>query len=140
MRTEKKRSSVALVLTGVIFLVAVSGALGWAADSAPFAIKRLSVCQGVEDREPVGVSSTFSSDTEKVYAFLEAVDIPADTTADFVWYHGASELTRVTVKVGQGGRWRTYANKNLYGLTGPWRVEIQDVGGAILGSVEFEVR
>ena len=140
MRTEKKRTRVALVLAGVFLLVAVSGALGWAADGPPFAIKRLLVCQDVQDREPVGVASTFSSATEKVYAFMEAVEIPADTTADFVWYHGTDELTRVTVKVGQGGRWRTYANKNLYGLTGPWRVEIQDAEGSILGTAEFEVQ
>jgi hypothetical protein len=140
MRTEKKRSRVALVLTGVVLLLAVSGASGWAAEGAPFAIQRFLVCQDVQDREPVGISSTFSSTTEKVYAFLEAVDIPAETTADFVWYHGSDELARVTVKVGQAGRWRTYANKNLYGLTGSWRVEIQDAEGSILGTVEFQVQ
>ncbi len=140
MKTGKKRSRVALGLTVVILLLTGFGALGWAADSAPFAIQRLLVCQDVQDREPIGVSSTFPSTTEKVYAFLEAVDIPADTTADFVWYHGNDELARVTVKVGQGERWRTYANKNLYGLTGSWRVEVQDADGSILGTVEFEVQ
>ncbi len=128
-----------VVMVGAV-LVAAAGLIPAAAEAAPFQVKRLVVCKDVQDREPVDISDSFSADTTKVYAFLEAVDIPADTDIDFVWHHGGNEMLRVTVPVRQGGRWRTYTNKNLYGLTGSWRVEVQDPEGVVIGAVEFEVK
>jgi hypothetical protein len=34
---------------------------------------------------------------------------------------------------------RTYANKNLMGLKGDWKVEIRDPGGNVLKDVKFKV-
>ena len=128
-----------VVMVGVV-LFAAAGLIPAAAEAAPFDVNRLVVCKDIQDREPVEISDRFSSDTTKVYAFLEAVDIPADTEIDFVWHHSGNEMVRVTVPVRQSGRWRTWANKNLYGLTGSWRVEVQDADGAVIGAVEFEVK
>jgi hypothetical protein len=38
-----------------------------------------------------------------------------------------------------GKRWRTYANKNLRGLTGDWKIEIRGVDGNLLKEVKFKV-
>ena len=135
--SKGKRSFVLLVAAAFI---AASGMFPAAAEAAPFDVQRLVICKDVQDREPVEISDTFSAETTKVYAFLEAVDIPADTQIDFVWFHTGNELVRVTVPVRQGSRWRTYSNKNLYGLTGSWQVEIQDANGSVIGAVAFEVK
>jgi hypothetical protein len=127
------------MMVGAVFLITATGLCAWAAEAVPFDVGRLVVCEQVQDREPVGVSGTFSSETTRVYAFLEALNISADADVDFVWYHAGSELTRVTLPVRQGSRWRTYASKNLYDLTGTWWVEVQDETGAVIGSVQFEV-
>jgi hypothetical protein len=38
-----------------------------------------------------------------------------------------------------GKRWRTYANKNLRGLKGDWKIEIKDADGNLLKEVKFKV-
>jgi hypothetical protein len=136
--TLKYRAGVAAA--AAVLLLAVVVGVAAAAGEAPFDVKRLAVCEAVENREPVGISDTFSADTAKVYVFLEAANIAADTEIDFVWFHGGNEMLRVPLMVRQGSRWRTYANKNLYGLTGTWRVEIQDKENNVIGSVQFEVK
>ena len=140
MRLKKQLGNrVVALLVGAV-LIGAAGGFTADAQAAAFDVKRLVICKDVQNREPVDASDTFSADTPKVYAFLEAVNISADTDIGFVWYHGENEMLRVTVPVRQGGRWRTYANKNLYGLTGAWRVEIQAPDGAVIGAIGFEVK
>ena len=43
------------------------------------------------------------------------------------------------MNIKQGSRWRTYSSKNLGGLKGEWKVEIQDQNGVILKLAEFKV-
>jgi hypothetical protein len=38
-----------------------------------------------------------------------------------------------------GPRWRTYADKNLYGLKGDWKVEVRDAKGNLIKDVKFKV-
>ncbi len=128
------------VLICAAFLLGAAGSVAMAAETASFDVNRLVVCEKVQDREPVGISDSFPAGTEKVYAFLEATHVSADTTVDFVWFHGGQELARVSVGLGQGGRWRTYTSKNLYGLTGSWRVEVQDASGNVVGRSAFDVK
>lgn len=105
-----------------------------------FAIARLVVATGVENREPVGVAETFPASTEKVYCFLEAVDIEKDTKVSFIWVHGQNELIKFNLPLQKGPRWRTYAFKNLRGLKGDWKVEIRDGEGKLLKDVKFKLK
>lgn len=108
-------------------------------EPAQMTINRFVICQDVENHEPVGITNTFSADTEAAYAFLEARDVSADVEVDFVWYHGNEELARVPLSIRKGYRWRTYSSKKLAGRTGQWKVEIQDQTGAVLSSLDFTV-
>jgi len=108
-------------------------------EAAAFAVKRLVVGTGVENGEPVGVAETFPASTEKVYCFLEATGIAKDADASFVWFNGDKELSKFSVPVKQGPRWRTYAYKNLRGLKGDWKVEIRDSDGKVVKDVKFKV-
>jgi hypothetical protein len=107
--------------------------------AAAFAVKRLVVGTGVENGEPVGVAETFPASTEKVYCFLEATDIAKDTEVSFVWFNGDKELSKFSVSLKMGPRWRTNAYKNLRGLKGDWKVEIRDSDGKVVKDVKFKV-
>ncbi len=110
-----------------------------AKEAAVFAVKRLVVGTGVENLEPVGVAETFPASTEKVYCFLEATDIAKDTEVSFAWFNGDKELSKFSVPLKQGPRWRTYAEKNLRELKGDWKVEIRDADGKVVKDVKFKV-
>lgn len=108
-------------------------------ESAELSIPRLVVGTGVENSEPVGVSETFPASTEKVYCFLEATNIAKDTEVSFVWGYGGKEMLKTALPLKAGARWRTYANKNLRGLKGEWKVEIKGPDGKVLKDAKFKV-
>jgi hypothetical protein len=108
-------------------------------ETAPFAVKRLVVGTGVENGEPVGAAETFPASTEKVYCFLEATDIAKDTEVSFVWFSGEKEMSKFSVPLKMGPRWRTHAEKNLRELKGDWKVEIRDPEGKVVKDVKFKV-
>jgi hypothetical protein len=93
----------------------------------------------VENNEPVGVAETFPVSTEKVSCFLQATDIAKDTELSLVWFHNQDEKLKTILPLKLGKRWRTYANKNLRGLKGDWKIEIKDAGGNLLKEVKFKV-
>jgi hypothetical protein len=112
---------------------------GAAKEAAPFAVKRLVIGTGVENGEPVGVAETFPASTEKVYCFLEATDIAKDTEISFVWFSGEKEMSKFSVPLKEGPRWRTYAYKNLREIKGDWKLEIRDSEGKVVKDVKFKV-
>jgi hypothetical protein len=135
-------SGLALFTVWVIFPVAYGQEKGkqeGAMKEITFTAKRLVVGTGIENSEPVGVAETFPASTEKVYCFLEAADIAKDTEVSFVWSNGGKEMLKTTLPLKAGPKWRTYANKNLRGLKGDWKVEIKDAGGKVLKDVKFKV-
>ena len=104
-----------------------------------FTIVRVVVGTGVENNEPVGVAETFPVSTEKVCCFLQANDIAKDTELSLVWFHNQDEKLKTILPLKLGKRWRTYANKNLRGLKGDWKIEIKDADGNLLREVKFKV-
>jgi hypothetical protein len=144
----KKHAAVKLISVLAIFTVWVIFPVAYSQEKskqegAPkeitFTVKRLVVGMGVENNEPVSVAETFPSSTEKVYCFLEAAEIAKDIEVSFVWSHGGKELLKTTLPIKEGAKWRTYANKNLRGLKGEWKVEIKDSTGKVLKDVKFKV-
>lgn len=108
-------------------------------DDPGFTIAHMAVSENVVDREAVGIGEIFPVSLEKVYCFLEAKDIQQDTEISFVWYHAGNEVARVALTLRQGNRWRTYSSKNLAGLKGDWKVELQDATGIVHNTVSFTV-
>jgi hypothetical protein len=104
-----------------------------------FTIARVVVGTGVENNEPVGVTESFPVSREKVYCFLQVNDIDKDTEVSLVWFHNQDEKLKTLLPLKMGKTWRTYANKNLRGLKGDWKIEIKDAGGNLLKEVKFKV-
>jgi hypothetical protein len=108
-------------------------------ETAGFTIVRAVVGTGVKNNEPVGVAEIFSGSAVKVYCFLQVSDIVKNTEVSLVWFHGQDEMLKTILPLKTGKRWRTYANKNLRGLKGDWKVEIKDADGNLLKEVKFKV-
>jgi hypothetical protein len=131
-------------------MILVAGSFAFAAEkeqtaesqtgtSHPFTIERMVVATGVEDREPVGVAEKFPQSTEKVYCFIEAKDVTEDTKVEVVWFHSGNKLHTYELGLQKGSRWRTFAYKNLRGMTGEWKVELKDSAGNTIQSLSFLV-
>jgi len=110
-----------------------------AKEASGIIIARLVVGTGLENREPAGVAETFSSSTAKVVCFLEANNIAEDTEITFAWIYNGQDVLKTNLTLKAGKRWRTKADKNLYGKKGDWKVEIRDKSGNVLKDVKFKV-
>jgi hypothetical protein len=108
-------------------------------ETAALTIARAVVGTGVENGEPAGVAETFPASTEKVTCFIEATNISKDTEVTFAWSQGGKELSKFSLPLKMGSRWRTYAYKNINGMKGDWKVEIKDADGKLLKDVTFKV-
>ena len=104
-----------------------------------FIIGRFVVVTEIKDREPIGVAEKITGATEKVYCFLEAKNIVKDTEISFVWIYNNKEMLKTGLQLKTGLKWRTYADKNLRGLKGNWKVELRDASGKTLKEVNFKV-
>ena len=104
-----------------------------------FKVERMVVCTKVENREPIDIKEIFSSATEKVYLFVEIRNITEDTTVTAVWRHGDKEMLKTDLHLKKSSRWRTYANKTLYGLKGNWEVDLVSSDGKAVKTITFKV-
>ena len=109
-------------------------------DDPGFTISRMVMCERISDREPIGITDTFSDKTEVAFCFLEAQNIEIDTQISFVWYFEGQEKARVTLPLQKGRRWRTFSSKKLANLKGRWAVELQNESGIVLNSVSFQLQ
>ena len=108
-------------------------------EGAAFTVTRLVVGTGVENREPTGVAEAFPASTEKVYCYLEATNIAKDTEVSMVWSLGGKEISKTSLPLKAGPRWRTNAIKSVKGLTGDWKVEVKDASGNLAKEAKFKV-
>ncbi len=128
-----------IVLSILFIMVITVISLPASGQEKEFTIARLVIGTGVENREPVGVAETFPATTEKVYCFLEATEILKDTEVSFVWFLGEKEMLKTNLPLQMGPKWRTFADKNIGGMKGDWKVEVRDVKGTLVKDIKFKV-
>lgn len=105
-----------------------------------FTIKKVVVAKDVQNRQPVGVSDTFSSATGKVYCYILAADIKQDSEIIVTWYYAEKKIHTYKLPLKKGNRWRTFAYKNVSGKKGKWIVVIRDSDRHIYKSASFTVK
>lgn len=127
-----------LGLLTILFLLILFSGSPYAQEPG-FSIDRLVIAGGIENREPVDIKDTFPSATEKVYCFIEAKNIKEDTNITVVWSNNGKEVLKTSLPLKKGPRWRTYADKRLYGMKGEWKVDILDGAGNPVKSATFRV-
>ncbi len=102
-------------------------------------IARMEIAGGIENREPVGIASSFPATQEKVWCFVEFRNVPKETTINYVWTFGQNEVERVPQTIKAFSKYRTWANKTIAGRKGDWKVDILDESGAVLKSAAFKI-
>ena len=105
-----------------------------------FTINTLVIAKDVKNREPVGVSDSFSSSIGKVYCFIMATDIAQDSEIIVTWYFEGKKIYGYKLPLKQGNRWRTFAYKEVSNKKGNWRVVIRDSDSYIYKSALFTVK
>jgi hypothetical protein len=106
--------------------------------------RRVILCKGVKDREPVEPTSTFRREREgQIWVYLDAVnagqaDQNVTVTFEAVDRPGAA-APPVDLKIGTGARWRTWAWATTWRSPGRYRVVVRDAEGRVLARAPFEV-
>ena len=103
-------------------------------------VEEMVFCSAIEERQPAGVDTAFSSAVERVYCFSK-IEGAADTVTVFhVWYHNDQEMAKVELTI-KGKSWRTWSSKRIMQeWQGKWRVDITTSDGNILKSKEFIIK
>ncbi|OVE76620.1 hypothetical protein BVX98_05465 [bacterium F11] len=96
------------------------------------------IAKDVQDRQPVGEASSFSSDTETVvgWTLVKGAEEPIEIT--HVWSYKGEEMSAIPLNI-RSSAFRTWSRKTLFGLTGTWTFEVKDPEGKVLATQTFEV-
>lgn len=128
-------------LSAVVLVFSLCAAVGSAAGqlASGLTIARMEIASNVENREPVGIASSFPATQERVYCFLEFRDVAAETTVNIVWTLGMNEMGRVPLTIKPFSKFRTWAYKTIGGMKGDWKVDVVDASGNVLKSAVFKI-
>jgi hypothetical protein len=136
--------SVFVLLCVVLFLHSYGQSVEEKSSSTPaspqkLALARAAMCEGLKDHAPCNQGVVFPLGIGKVYCFSEFDPVPKKTAIYHNWYYRGKLSTRVKLNL-QPPRWSTYSIINLEETDkGPWRVEITDQEGLVLGIVRFSI-
>ncbi|MBZ4672406.1 DUF2914 domain-containing protein [Deferribacterales bacterium Es71-Z0220] len=103
-------------------------------------ISRMAIATDIVDREPVGVSETFSANIGKLYCFTEVQTDKFPTKVVHIWLYDNNIIAEVPLEV-NSNKWRTYSSKRILpNWEGDWKVEIYAEDGKLIGSKSFTVK
>ena len=130
------RKLLILSLTVMFMLSLISP---YMAEAADFTLNRFVLCHKVEALEPVRASDSFDKDTEKVYVFIEVINVSDDTNIIIQWLYDGKETALIDLPIKKGNRWRTYSSKRIGIRYGKWEVRLLDNKGRLIEAQSFTV-
>jgi len=99
----------------------------------------VTVCERIEGLKPINQAVAFSISVKQVCCFTAFNPVPEETQIYHRWYHRDYLVTQIRLSV-HPPRWSTYSMIQLRESDkGPWRVDIVDKEGNILGVVRFSI-
>ena len=111
----------------------------FAQEYADITIEEMQICSSVEDRKPIGISTIFSADVDRVYCFTKLSSNLDTTSVSHVWYYNEKEMANIELKI-KAKTWRTWSSKRiLNNWTGNWRVDVLSPSGEVLATKDFVV-
>jgi len=103
-------------------------------------ISRIAIATDIVDREPVGVSETFSANISKLYCFTEVQTDKFPTKVVHIWLYDNNIIAEVPLEV-NSNKWRTYSSKRILpNWEGEWKVEVYAEDGKLIGSKSFTIK
>jgi len=100
---------------------------------------RAIMCEEIKDLVPQNPAVVFSIKIGKVSCFTSFDPVPEKTFIYHNWFHRDDPSTKKRLTL-QPPRWATYSTIQLRETDkGPWRVEISDQQGNILGILRFSI-
>jgi hypothetical protein len=104
------------------------------------AVEKMTFCAGVEDREPIGEATEFTTEVGSVWCWTEIVGATDTTFVTHKWYWDGENVANVELEV-KYPRMRTWSCKTLTSeMTGSWRVEVVDASGEVLKELSFQIK
>jgi hypothetical protein len=110
-------------------------------NAAPKELKmdRAVMCEEIKDFIPQNPAVVFSIKIGKVSCFTSFDPVPEKMFIYHKWFHRDDPSTKKRLTL-QPPRWATYSTIQLRETDkGPWRVEISDENGNILGILRFSI-
>lgn len=103
-------------------------------------INEITFATDVENRQPVDVDTTFTSDIGSVFCFTHVKGATDTTEITHVWYYKEQEKARIALEI-KSKDWRTWSSKNiLKSWKGRWRVLVEGPKGNVLATKNFIIK
>jgi hypothetical protein len=103
-------------------------------------IEKAVIAQDVENLAPVGESSEFSKDVDKIYCFSKVTGVEGEATIKHKWYFGEKLAAEIPLRI-KSSSWRTYSSKTIVPeFAGNWKVEITTEDDKVLETLDFEIK
>lgn len=97
------------------------------------------MCEKVENLTPVRQAVVFPVSVGQVYCYTSFDSVPQPTMIYHRWYHRDELSTQTRLRL-YPPKWATYSVVQLRETDkGPWRVEISDQSGHVLGVLRFSI-
>lgn len=97
------------------------------------------MCEAINDYVPIHPAVVFSIEIGKVSCFTSFDSVSGRTYILHKWYHYDQLSTKKKLFL-KAPRWSTYSSIQLREADkGPWRVEITDQEGVVMGTLRFSV-
>jgi hypothetical protein len=92
---------------------------------SPLKVNRLSIAREVRHRRPLGVSSRFSRQIERIWGYIEVQNEAEHQWVWMEWWHDDQRRSRLRVRIGQSKRWRTWSWQRMSPRDiGLWEVKV----------------
>ncbi|MFO0749312.1 MAG: DUF2914 domain-containing protein [Myxococcota bacterium] len=107
----------------------------------PISVNDAALAPAIEDRLPSERKTSFTIGSDaKVVAWFEFKNPGPKATVAFVWKKAGKETWRISIDVGSGKGWRTWAEKKIGKKdAGHWQVDVVDEGGHVYHTQAYDV-
>ena len=144
--TMKYRRLYLLKLTILFFLIIPFSAASQSRESdksdlsnSKLVLVKALLCEDIQERLPLNSTTVFSIERRKAFCYTSFDPVPRQTVIYHHWFHRdiPSAKNRLVLKP---PRWSSYSSIQLRETDkGPWRVEITDEKGRLLGLLRFSI-
>jgi hypothetical protein len=111
-----------------------------AQDQPAITVEDISICTAIENKQPAGIDSVFSSDVGQLYCYTQLTSVQDTAVISHVWIHNNEVRASVQLTL-KAAKWRTWSSKRIVPeWTGDWRVEVQNEAGELLAKKTFKIQ